>query len=403
MQDVVKYHNNDVNQGIKIDWEKVKKRYRKLNCPKWVYNPLKPDYDIIGYNVCMSDRSEGKTTNPLIVGIILNDMYGIITHYIRYDTDTLAPKKLAQLFDTIFQFDYISKITGGVWNSCFYYGKKWYFCNRDDTGAIIEKCPKHFMYCIGLNESDKLKSSYNCPVGDWIIFDEFVQLSGYGYNDFIAFTDICKTIIRDRISPVVLMMSNTIDITSPWFDELCIRDDVNTMQMGDIRQIETCEGTHIYLEILPANKSEQRQKVNKRFFGFPNPKLAAITGKGTWAAESYPHIKYIHDDTTRVLFNKLFLKQSGKLLKLQLVKNDLGLCVYVVPATRTHDDSIILTHTDITDKREMFGLGRQGTLLDVFWKLYRANKFYYATNLEGALLKSYIQQTKDENRKKGIL
>lgn len=395
----LKYYDNDKNKGIVIDWERVKKEYKKLNVPKWVYNPLKPDYNTIGYNICMSDRSEGKTTNPLLVGMILDQLYGIITHYIRYNTDMIAPKKMGELFSTILQFRYVEKITDGAWNSVYYYGKKWFYCNRNERGEITEKCANHFMYCIGLNESDSLKSSYVCPVGDWILFDEFVQLSGYGYNDFIAFTDICKTIIRDRISPVVLMMSNTIDITSPWFDEFCIRDDINTMQMGDIRQLETCEGTHIYLEILPANKSEQRKAVNRRFFGFPNPKLAAITGKGTWASESYPHIKYIKDNETRMIHNKIFVKQSGKLLKMQLMKNPvLGTCVYVVPATRTHKDSYILTHEDITAKNEIFGFGTGGTILDIYWKLYRANKFYYASNMEGALFKAFVKGVKEKNK-----
>lgn len=399
----IKYIDNDKNKGIKYDWDKIKKAYRKLGCPKHVYNPCKPDFDIIGYNICMSDRSEGKTTNPLLLGMVMNDMYGTILHYLRYDTQTITPKLMGQLFDTIYEFDYIPKLTHGLWNSAFYYGKKWYYCNRDDSGSIVEKAPSHFMYCIGLNESDRLKSSYNCPVGDFILFDEFVQLSGYGYNDFIAFTDICKTIIRDRLSPVVFMMSNTIDITTPWFDELCIRDDVNTMQMGDIRQIVTSEGTHIFCEILPENKSEQRANVNKRFFGFKNPKLASVTGKGTWAFDTYPHIEDIDHTDTHILHDRVFVRQSGKLLKMQLAKNKMGICVYVVPATRLHDDSFILTHDDITDPREIYGFGKKGSLLDIYWKLYKANKFYYATNMEGALFKGYINQTKEKNKTRLII
>jgi len=400
----IKYHDNDINKGIVYDWEKIRKEYKKLNCPKGVYNPLKPDYDIFGYNICMSDRSEGKTTNPLLLSMIMNEMYGTIGHYIRQSTNALTPKLLGNLFNTILKFGYVEKITKGLWNSVFYYGKKWFYCNRDDNGKIEEKAEQHFLYCIGLNESDDLKSSYNCPTGDFILFDEFIQLSGYGYSDFIAFTDICKTITRDRISPIILMMSNNIDFTSPWFDELCIRDDVNTMQMGDIRQIETELGTHIYLEILPENTSEQRELVNRRFFGFPNPKLAAITGKGTWAGESYPHIKYVKDDSARVLYNKLYCKQSGKLLKLQLVKHpDIGYCVYVVPATRIPENAYILTHQDITDKREIFGFGKSGTLLDTYWTLYKANKFYYASNLTGVLFRGYIKAVKEYNKNRLIL
>lgn len=396
--ELIEYIDDNPNKGILYNWEKIKKEYRKLKCPKNVYNPCKADFETFGYVISMSDRSQGKTTNPLLLGMIMHEMYGTIIHYIRCTPDMVTPKTMKDLFATIEDFDYIPKITNDRWNGVYYFGKRWYYCNRDENGKITEKCPEHFMFCCSLPESDNLKSSYNCPRGDLIIFDEFVQLSGYGYYDFIHFTDITKTIIRDRLSPVVFMLSNTIDLTSPWFDELCIRDIANIMQQGETRQIETIEGTHIYFEILPANLSEQRQAVNTRFFGFPNPKLAAITGKGTWATENYPHIKPDKDDNASILYNRVFVRQSGKLLKLQLVKNDTGLCVYVRPATRTYNDSYILTHGEITKRNEIYGFGARGTILDVFWKLYKANRFYYATNIDGALFKAYVNAVVSENR-----
>lgn len=394
----IKYIDNDINKGILYDWKKIKKEYQKLKCPKNVYNPCKADFETFGYIISMSDRSQGKTTNPLLLGMIMNRLYGTIIHYVRCTPDMITPKNMKDLFQTIIEFDYIEKITGGEWNSVYYYGKRWYYCNVDENGAITEKCKEHFMFCCSLPDSDTLKSSYNCPRGDLIIFDEFVQLSGYGYYDFIHFSDICKTIIRDRISPVIFMLSNTIDLTSPWFDELCIRDIANIMMQGETRQIETIDGTHIYFEILPPNISEQRQKVNTRFFGFPNPKLAAITGKGTWATENYPHIPPEKDDSAQIVFNRVFIRQSGKLLKLQLVRNSIGLCVYVRPATRTYNDSVILTHDTITTRNEIYGFGAKGSLLDVFWRLYKANRFYYATNIDGALFKAYVNAVVQANR-----
>lgn len=397
MQNIT-YIDGDASKGILYNWDKIRKEYKKLKCPKNVYNPLKADFDKFGYIISMSDRSQGKTTNPLLLGMIMHEMYGTIIHYVRDTPDMITPKNLKDLFATVLDYGYIQKITKDRWNSVYYYGKRWFYCNTDENGKITEKSPEHFMFCCSLSDSDALKSSYNCPRGDLIIFDEFIQLSGYGYNDFISFTDICKTIIRDRLSPIIFMLSNTIDLTSPWFDELCIRDIANVMAQGETRQIETVEGTHIYFEILPANISEQRQSVNNRFFGFPNPKLAAITGRGTWATESYPHIKPNKEDTATILYNKLFVRQSGKLLKLQLVKNHTGLAVYVRPATRTYKDSYILTAGDITESNEIYGFGARGTLLDVYWKLYKANKFYYASNLDGALFRAYVNAVISANK-----
>ena len=85
-------------------------------------------------------------------------------------------------------------------------------------------------------------------------------------------------------------------------------------------------------------------------------------------------------------------------MKLRLIKDvNLGVCVFVTPATRTYDDSVILTADDITSRRQLFGLGK-GTFLEAYWKLYDQNKFYYARNSEGAFVKSYISYYRTKSR-----
>lgn len=399
----IKYINDDPKNGIKYDWKKIRREYKKLKVPTEYFYPLKADFEKCGYYVAFSDRSRGKTTETLLLSMIMHQMYGTIGHYIRYSNDTITPKMLGDLFAAIIDCGYIDKITDGRWTSARYYGKRWYYCNRDDTGHIVEQSEEHFLICISLDESDRLKSSYNCPRGDIIIFDEFIQLSGYGYSDFIQFSDLVSTIFRKRLCGIIFMLSNTIDLTTPWLDELCIREQVELMSHGESRYIETSEGTHIFTEIMAADASPQRLSVNKRFFGFPNPKLAAITGRGVWATEHYPHIRKKSERNKEynpeILFNRLFVNQSGKLLKLQLIRDDLGMCVHVFPATRTYHDSIILTAGDISDPREVFGFGAQGSFVNSVWRLYKANRFYYATNREGALIKAYIRavQAKKQN------
>lgn len=393
------YMDDDPNKGIKYDWKKIRREYAKLRIPKIFFNPLKPDLEICGYYWALSDRSRGKTTQSLLLCMTMHEMYGTIGHYVRTDRDTIAPKMLKNLFDTITEYHYIEKITEGLYNSVYYYSNRWYYCFRDEEGNITDKAPSHFLYCVSLDDSDRLKSSYNCPRGDIIIFDEFIQLSGYGYSDFIRFSDLVSTIFRKRQSTFIYMLSNTIDITSPWLDEFCIRESVEMMGSGEARYIETSEGTKIFCEIMAPDETPQRSFINKRFFGFPNPKLAAITGKGVWATDHYPHIPPYKDDEPEVIFNRLFLYQAGKYVKLQVVETQLGLCVYVMPSTRTYKDSIILTHGDITDTRQFYGFGSKTyKLFDIVWRLYKANRFYYATNSEGALVKAYIKAVQDKQR-----
>ena len=396
----IKYIDDDPVKGIKYDWKKIRKAFRTLNIPKGLFNPLKADPSKTGYYWALSDRARGKTTQCLLLGMVMNRMYDTIIQYVRNTRDMILPKNLRDLFQTIEECGYIPKITEERWNSVYYYGNRWYYCNRDEDGNIIEKAPSHFCFCTCLDDSDKLKSSYNAPRGDIIIFDEFIMLSGYGYNDFIKFTDIESTIYRKRVCGITFMLSNTIDINSPWIDEFCIRNEVEMMQQGEARYIETEDGTHVFVEILTPDQTEQRISFNKRFFGFPNPKLAAITGKGTWAVEHYPHIVPAkeNEEQPEVLINRLYLRQAGKLVRLQLVRDKIGLAVHVFPATRLYDDSVILVHTDITDKREVYGFGYKSSWIEGIWRLYRANRFYYARNAEGALVKAYIKAVQEKQR-----
>lgn len=404
----IKYIDNDPKKGILYDWKFIRKEYRKLNIPKEYYNPLKVQWENAGYCAALSDRSRGKTTEVLLLGMIMHKHYETIIHYIRQDEKTITPYSLRDLFATITDCGYIEKITEGEYNGVYYYGHKWYYAVYDENGKRVATAPEHFMICMHLAESDRRKSSYNCPRGDLIIFDEFIQLAGYGYSDFVRFSDLVSTIFRKRLCGCIYLLSNTIDITSPWFDEFCVRDDINTMEQGESRLIESPLGTKMFVEILRADTSEQSVQVNKRYFGFPNPKLSSITGKGTWATETYQHIppaveidpisgeRTDKERDVTVIYNKLFLRQSGKLLKLQLIRDERGVCVYVMPATKTYPDSYILTHGDITSPQEIFAFGRRGSLIEGFWKLYKENKWYYATNSDGALVSAYVSMCNDK-------
>lgn len=393
----IKYWDDDPNHGIIYDWKYLKKEYKKLKCPKGVYDPFSVDFTKAAYAQVLSDRSQGKTTNPLLLGLIMYRDYGTVTHVIRQSEEICQPKNIMDMCKTILEFNYISKIFGGKWNSIRYRGKRWRLTFVDDDGNVLEESAP-VIVCFGLDESQKLKSAYNAPRGDLVIFDEFINES-FGVNDFIRFMDLLKTIFRDRRG-YVYMLSNTIDKNSQWFDEFCVRDAVEELQAGESQYVHTELGTTIFLQILSPVKTKQRLFINQWLFGFPNKKLAAITGADTWSMTNYQHIPSDKDTEHQVIFGRLYLLQSGKYVKLKLVHNNkVGYCVYVHPATKIYDDSIILTHGDILDKRYMFGFGsKKSKVLDLVWRLYEGNRFYYARNSEGSLVKSYISITRTKIR-----
>lgn len=395
----IEYINGMQKLGIKIDWKLVRKEYKKLHCPASTHNPLLADFEKCGYVIDLSDRSRGKTTNKLLVGLILFKLYGINLQYIRQSAEDCELKNIRKLYETVQDYQYISKIFDDYFNDIRYIGKRWYLLKRDENG-IQYQCEEDCTFCCGIDFGMKIKSSYNAPRGDMIFFDEFIS-NHYGANDFSNFNDLCKTIIRERQSPVIFLSANTINKNSPWFDEFIIRKDIETMKQGETKIINTYD-THIYLEILPEDISEERKAVNKRFWGFPNPKLASITGKGAWATDHYQKIPlYRNDDDVQpqTLINCVFIRMSGKYVKLKLVNDvKLGLCVFVTPATKVYDDSIILTADDIQGRKELFGFGK-GTFVEKIWKLYDQNKFYYSTNTEGDFVRSYITYFKTKAAK----
>ena len=134
------------------------------------------------------------------------------------------------------------------------------------------------------------KSNYNAPLGDIIIFDEFIGKVYYP-DEFIWFMDLIKTIARNRLSVKIFMLANTINKHSSYFHELEIYDAIGCMKLGDEKLITTRLGTNVFIEMID---NEIQRKLNERqnrlLFGFGNTKLAAITGAQTWAMSEYPHV-----------------------------------------------------------------------------------------------------------------
>ena len=109
----VEYYENDKKKGIKYDFPLIKKEFKKLKIPKEVYNPLSIPMEWSKFNVLLSPRSKGKTTNILLMGLIFNKLYGTVLQYIRSSYDMITPSKAGSLFSVIQQNGYIEKLTGG--------------------------------------------------------------------------------------------------------------------------------------------------------------------------------------------------------------------------------------------------------------------------------------------------
>lgn len=390
----VQYINNNPEYGIKYDWNKIRKEYKKLNCPADVYNPFSAPITQAKLFVLMSERNVGKTTNWLLVGMIMAWHYGTVIQYVRQTETMIMPKSTQDLFSTILRYEYVSAITEGEYDTIFYKSRRYYFAKSDDAGRIVDVAPDPFMFCCCVEKAMDLKSSHNAPTGDLILFDEFIG-KYYYQNEFVRFCDLAKTIIRGRHSPIFVFAANTINPHSTYYNELEIYDVVQRLHTGEHDIVTTSKGTKIYVEIIGTTVEKKRKTsiVNQLFFGFKNPLLASITGEDSWAINNYQHIPEIQEDEEQpeIVSRSLYIYHSNKYVRLDIVQHQtLGICIYAHWATKTHNDSIILTDEMRFDRRYQYLLGR-GKVENFVKKCLYENRIYYATNDIGAFVENYVK------------
>lgn len=388
-----KYINNDPQLGINYDWKKIRREFKKLQIPDDVYNPCICPWELAKYFVVNSERDVGKTTNFLLLGMVMNRLYDTQIQYVRQIESMIMPKSLKNLFATIVEYGYVEKVTEGEWNTVYYHSRRYYYAKADENGNITEIAPTHFMFCCSVDKAIDLKSGYNAPVGDMIIFDEFIGKYYYN-NEFVSFEDLLKTIIRGRRSPVVVMLANTLNPHSQYYNELEIYDKITTMHAGDSTTIKTAKGTVIYIELIgvSAKKKTKRTIVNRLFFGFKNPLLGSITGESDWALDSYQHIPETDDEhKPEIITRQLYIFHNEKYVRLDVVKHhELGLCIYAHWATRVYKDSYILTVEARHDMRYHYSAG-SGKVEKLLKTAIRENRIYYATNDIGSFVENYFK------------
>ena len=399
-REVDKFYEDKEERGLIIDWNKVFNEYRKLKVPTDYFNPCTAPVGKAKYYVYMSERASGKTTNWLLIGMILNKMYGTTIQYIRSTKDEIKPSIADELYNVIISYNkgqYIREITNGKCNSIYTHWKKSYFCHIDEDGKMdyVDETP--FLQFLSVDQHTLYKSTYNAPRGDLIIYDEFIT-DFYRENEFVNFCDLLSTIIRKRITPICIMLANTIDYNSMYFNELEISKEIKKMKVGEHRLITTERGTNVYTEIIGLKKTTIKERINKLFFGFKNPKLAAITGgEQAWAFDNVPHIQ--NDETDIIVDKRLRVEYGDVILQLELVYTEnRGYIVNVHETTRIYKDSIILTNEEIWDKQHIYGLGLNRKYLKFIWDLYKQNKFYFDCNATGSILKSFVK-TALQNRR----
>lgn len=381
-----KYINNNPINGIEYDFKRIRKEFKKLKIPKGVYNPCVIPFELgVKYIPLISERAIGKTTNLLLLGMCMYKLYSTKIIYIRQRETMITPKIAESLFNVIISNNYIELMTDGEYNTVVYKRRKWYYALKTEDDELIVS-DDYFCYITSLDNAEQLKSGFNEPMGDFILFDEFIG-SYYQPNEFIKFADLIKTIIRRRLSPLIFMSANTIDLYSPYFSELEIEEQVQKMKIGESDVIETAKGTKIYVEIIGGQlySSPEKMNFNKLFFGFKSKKLSSITGDD-WALDNYPHIP-----DSDLIQRGIYIKFHNKYFAVDIRYNsDIGYFCAVHRATKTHDDSLIFSDAQTEKHNEIYTMknNKYGKRIIDF---YLDRKFYYSDNTVGNAVTNFFK------------
>lgn len=389
----IKYIDNDPNLGIDYDWELIAKVYRSLGVP--------PEYDItdiiplgndaIKWYILTSERSVGKTTNILLIGMVMYALYGTVTQLIRHHIEKASYYET--LFDTIVNYNhgqYIKRLTNDEYDSVWYHWKMFYYQRREETGKYT-RAPEPFCVSLAADECYNLCSFYEAPKGDWIVLDECFNETNKP-EEFVHFCHLLKTIVRDRMSDKIILLGNNLDINNIWYRQLMIHNEVRKMKKGQHKIAYTSEGMPIYVLFMENRMPEKRKKFNKAHFGFPHPELNAITGNGNWNVRMYPQACKLKNRET-IVRGIFFSYHDDLFLEGEFIKTSSGyyFLVHNCRESSAREGDILFTLSMPTfDNETLFG---QDKLSKKILKMIQTKRIVFSDNETGDLFQKYIYES----------
>ena len=379
----VKFIEGKQEYGVDYDWKEIRRVYRGLKVPSGYWDPCEVPWESIAYDVELSTRITGKTTNAILFGMCARKLYPFFQlGLLRCREEQIMPKNISQMLDTIRTFEggrYVNYCTNGRWNDIQYdrMNRCFRYVNRDESGDVFEKEEEPFFRLLSLPESDDFKSSFSAPFMDFVIFDEFIA-ELYDPESFSRLANWISTIFRKRLSGKLCMMANTIRPASPWYRELEISKELRKMKLGDPGKIYTTElGTPIWIHLFDT-PSEHRRKIASWFFGFKSPALAAIRGDGElWVYRKFQRIQY-NRDTDQKISQALKIDTGDEYLGVDIVyTEDRGLVANIHPITKIRQEDLVLTNGEIWDQQHRKGRG-YGPLCELLETLEARGKLYFS-------------------------
>lgn len=340
------------------------------------------------YYVVYGERSNGKTYSALDYVLDNYLKTGEQFAYIRRWGEDIRKKQLSQLFAAHAENGEITKLSKGEWSGMDYTGNKFRLTKTDEEAKITvseEVCG----YAFDLNSMEHYKS-ISFPKITTIVFDEFLSRNGYLPNEFILFTNVISTIVRQRNNVKIIMLGNTVNKSCPYFQEMGLSH-VKEQEAGTV---DVYHYGSSGLEVVAEYCSPTAKRGGKKsdvYFAFDNPELQMIT-QGAWEIAIYPHkpCNYRPKDIVMIFF----IEFEDDLLQCECVVLDSGSFIFIHrktgPIKKPDEDIVYTTRPSEKWNYRMCLTHQTDKFSRKIMQYFQENNVFYADNEVGEIVRNYL-------------
>ena len=361
---------------------------------KWFeghYSPLQVVKTNTPYIISYGGRNLGKTFAWLILIYTIWQCEGYKSVLMRRMAETLKSSKVAETFTKVFDLGYVPNNKG--YTGITYRTGAWRGYWTDEKGKITYDEP----FCYPFALSSKIET--NKGVSDIeklgiIFFDEALTADNYLTDEWGRFQNAVSTLVRENSQACCVLCANTVSWVAPYFREFGIKN-VRSIKKGTIKVFQCLDETAVTLEYCNDVVANRKKKiVDRRFFGFKSG-TADMIRVGGWEIHSYQHLtrEMIEDRHRELITRDIYIAHENEILCLELyVMDDFGPLVNVRPADNFDLGKVIYAVGDHTDPRYHHRPNPNNKIDKLIWTLYHNNRFYYADNLCGEIVKKFLAE-----------
>ena len=347
------------------------------------------------YYVIWGERSNGKTIAVCEYAIDKYFATGEQLAVIRRLDENFKGKYGANMFDNFLynpiRGNIIEQKSKGRWNSVKYLSRKWYFCHRDEAGNITESDPQPFAFAFALAQEEKYKS-LAFPKITTILLDEFISMSGgYLTDEFIYFTSILSTIIRNRDNVKIFLCANAIPSYNPYIVEMGLSR-FKTMEAGKI-DIYRYGSSKLVVAVEHTDTARKTKgKPSDVYFAFENPKLKMLT-EGEYMLGLYPHapFRWIPKEIRFIYF----IVFDGEIFQCEIIHHGKEWITFIHEKTTPIKDpeKALIYSQEISSlpNRSRTILRPANELQNAVARFFAIEKVFYQDNRVGEQINQYLQ------------